>query len=100
MTIRTAKGMASFDSEYADLEIHACQQQLQRLETLEQIDAWYFSLCERIVAIRDRQSQTRNNKAVEKMVSYIQEYYTSSNLSIDMLAQLIGLTPNYFTEAV
>lgn len=96
MTIRTAKGMASFDSEDADLEIHTCQQQLLRLETLEQIETWYFRLCERIVAIRERQSQTRNKKAVDKMKSYIHEHYMDSNLTVDMLAKLIGLTVDYF----
>ena len=95
MTIRTAKGMSSFDREDPDLEIHTCQQQLLRLDTLEQIESWYLSLCERIVAVRDRESQSKNNKTVEKMADYIQEHYTDPNLSADMLSQLIGLSASY-----
>ncbi len=95
MTIRTAKGMSSFDREDADLEIHTCQQQLLRLDTLEQIESWYLSLCERIVAVRDRESRSKNNKTVEKMAEYIKEHYTEPNLSVDMLSQLIGLSTSY-----
>lgn len=96
MTIRTSKDMASFDSEDAYLEIHTCQQQLLRFDTLEQIEAWYFSLCTRIVAIRDKQSQNRNKKVVETIIAYIQENYTDSNLTVEMMAQMVGLTVNYF----
>jgi AraC-like DNA-binding protein len=95
MTIRTAKGMSSFDREDTDLEIHTCQQQLLRQDTLGQIESWYLSLCERIVAIRDRESRSKNNKTVEKMVEYIKEHYTDPNLSADMLSQLTGLSASY-----
>ena len=95
MTIRTAKGMSSFDREDADLEIHTCQQELARWDTLEQIERWYFSLCERIVAIRDKESQSKNSKSIEKVVEYIKEHYTDPNLSVDMLSNLIGLTASY-----
>ena len=95
MTIRTAKGMSSFDREDADLEIHTCQQQLARWDTLEQIESWYFSLCERIVAIRDKESQSKNSKTIEKVAEYINEHYTDPNLSVDMLSNLIGLTASY-----
>ena len=96
MTIRTAKGMVSFDSEDTDLEIHTCQQQLLRLDTLEQIERWYISLCARIDAIRDKQSQGRNKKVIDKMIAYIEENYINSNLTVEMMAQLVGLTVNYF----
>ena len=95
MTIRTAKGMSSFDREDADLEIHTCQQELARWDTLEQIERWYFSLCERIVAIRDKESRSKNSKTIEKVVEYIKEHYTEPNLSVDMLSNLIGLSASY-----
>ncbi|KRF42246.1 AraC family transcriptional regulator [Paenibacillus sp. Soil787] len=95
MTIRTAKGMSSFDREDADLEIHTCQQELTRWDTLEQIESWYFSLCERIIAIRDKESRSKNSKTIEKVVEYINEHYTDPNLSVDMLSNLIGLTASY-----
>ncbi|MBD0384060.1 AraC family transcriptional regulator [Paenibacillus sedimenti] len=100
MTIRTAKSMSSFDREDADLEIHTCQQQLLRLDTLDQIEAWYLSLCERIVAIRDRESRSKNNKAVEKMVEYIRDHYTDPNLSVDMLSQMIGMSASYVRKHI
>ena len=96
MTIRTAKGMVSFDSEDTGLEIHTCQQQLLRFDTLEQIERWYLSLCARIDAIRDKQSQGRNKKVIDKMIAYIEENYINSNLTVEMMAQLVGLTVNYF----
>jgi YesN/AraC family two-component response regulator len=95
MTIRTAKEMSNVDSEDADLGIYSHQQQLLRLETLKQIEGWYLSLCERIVTVRDREAQSKNNKTVEKMVEYIKEHYTDPNLTADMLSQMIGLSASY-----
>jgi YesN/AraC family two-component response regulator len=100
MTIRTAKGMSSFESEDADLEIHTCQQQLLRLDTLGQIETWYLSLCDRIVAIRDRESRSKNNKTVEKLVEYMKEHYMDPNLSVDMLSQIIGMSSSYVRKHV
>ena len=71
------------------------RQELVRMDTLEQIERWYFSLCERIVAIRDKESQSKNSKSIEKVVEYIKEHYTDPNLSVDMLSNLIGLTASY-----
>ncbi len=96
MTIRTSKQLAGHEIENAHLEIHTCQQQLLLLDTLEQIEAWYVSLCAKIVAIRDKQSQSRNKKIVEKVTAYIEENYANSNLSVEMLAEMVGLTVNYF----
>ena len=30
------------------------------------------------------------------MIAYIEENYTNSNLSVEMMAQMVGLTVNYF----
>jgi two-component system response regulator YesN len=100
MTIRTAKSMSSFDREDADLEIHTCQQQLLRLDTLGQIETWYLSLCERVVANRDRESRLKNNKTVEKLVNYMKENYIDPNLSVDMLSQMIGMSASYVRKHV
>lgn len=100
ITIRNAKEMSSFDREDADLEINTCQQQLLRLDTLEQIEVWYLSLCERIKAIRDKESHSKNKKTVGKMVEYMKEHYTNPNLSVDMLSHLIGLSTSYVRKLV
>ncbi len=68
---------------------------LARWDTLEQIESWYFSLCERIVAIRDKESRSKNSKTIEKVAEYIKEHYTDPNLFVDMLSNLIGLTASY-----
>ncbi|WP_028608968.1 AraC family transcriptional regulator [Paenibacillus harenae] len=98
MTIRTAKGMSSFDREDADLEIHTCQQQLLRLDTLEQIETWFHSLCERIVAIRDRTARSKNSKTVEKMTAYIKDHYSEPNLTLDVLSERVGLSTRYVRQ--
>ena len=49
----------------------------------------------RIVAIRDKESRSKNSKTIEKVVEYIKEHYTDPNLSVDMLSNLIGLTASY-----
>ncbi|XEC95836.1 AraC family transcriptional regulator [Paenibacillus tarimensis] len=98
MTIRTAKSMSSFNREDADLEIHTCQQQLLRLDTLEQIETWFISLCKRIVSIRDRTARSKNSKTVEKMVAYIKEHYMETNLTLDVLSELVGLSTRYVRQ--
>jgi AraC-like DNA-binding protein len=95
ITIRTAKEMSSFDRENADLEIHTSQQELLKLDTLDQIKMWYLSLCDRIIKVRNRESQSKNNKTIEKLVDYITENYKDVNLSVEMLSELIGLSPSY-----
>ncbi len=59
------------------------------------LESWYFSLCERIVAIRDKESRSKNSKTIEKVAEYIKEHYTDPNLFVDMLSNLIGLTASY-----
>lgn len=95
ITLRTAKEMSSFDRQNADLEIHTSQQELLKLDTLDQVKLWYLALCERIIAERDKEAQSKNNKTIEKLVAYLQENYTNVNVSVEMLSQLVGLSPSY-----
>jgi two-component system response regulator YesN len=95
ITLRTAKEMSNFDRKNADLEIHTSQQELLKLDTLDQTKDWYLALCERIMAERDKEAQSKNNKTIDKLVAYLQENYTDTNVSVELLAQLVGLSPSY-----
>jgi AraC-like DNA-binding protein len=95
MTIRVAKSMSSFEQADYSLEIHTCQQELLRLDTLEQMEAWYMNLCHKIVKLRDQESKSKNSKTVAAMVEYMKENYLDNNLSVDRMSQFVGLSTNY-----
>ncbi|RTE10822.1 AraC family transcriptional regulator [Paenibacillus whitsoniae] len=95
MTIRVAKSMSSFEQPDNSLEIHTCQQELLRLDTLEQMEVWYINLCQMIVKLRDQEFKSKNSKTVAAMVEYMKENYLDYNLSVDRMSQFVGLSTNY-----
>ncbi|MBB6734690.1 AraC family transcriptional regulator [Cohnella zeiphila] len=95
MTIRTAKGMASFEQAAVNLEIHTRQKELLHHDTLDQMEAWYLDLCLQIVKHRDQESKSKNSKTVAAIVEYMNEHYLDSNLSVDQMSQYVGLSTNY-----
>lgn len=95
MTIRTAKGMASFEQSAVNLEVHRSQKELLQHDTLDQMKAWYLALCRQIVQHRDQESKSKNGKTVAAVVEYMKENYLDSNLSVDQMSQYVGLSVNY-----
>lgn len=68
-------------------------------------DNWYdiermvMSVLEQIAAnIAERRSNRGKNKAVDSILSYIQEHYHESELSLDQLADKFELTPPYISK--
>jgi AraC-like DNA-binding protein len=104
MTVRTAKDMADTEKDDVHYALHSGQLHLMHWDTLDQIEAWYIDLCEKVIALRERQAASKNGNAVEKMLAIIQERFTDANLTADYLAEQVGLSTNYarriFKEAV
>ena len=104
MTVRTAKDMTDTERDDVHLALHSGQLHLMHWDTIEQIEAWYIGLCEKIIALRERQATGKNSNAVEKMLTIIREGFTDINLTADSLAEQVGLSTNYarriFKEAV
>ena len=79
MTVRTAKDMTDTERDDVHLALHSGQLHLMHWDTIEQIEAWYIGLCEKVIALRERQATGKNSNAVEKMLTIIRE---SSRISI------------------
>lgn len=104
MTVRIAKDMTDTERDDVHLALHSGQLHLMHWDTIEQIEAWYIGLCEKVISLRERQATGKNSKAVEKMLDIIREEFTDINLTADSLAEQVGLSTNYtrriFKEAV
>ena len=104
MTVRTAKDMTDTERDDVHLALHSGQLHLMHWDTMEQIEVWYIGLCEKVIALRERQATGKNSNAVEKMLTIIRERFTDINLTADSLAEQVGLSTNYarriFKEAV
>ncbi|WP_372631242.1 AraC family transcriptional regulator [Cohnella sp.] len=95
MTIRAAKSMSNLEQADHHLEIHTCQQQLWRLDTLEQMEEWYMDLCNQIIKLRDQESKSKNSKTVAALVEYMKVNYLDPNISVDQMSHYVGLSTNY-----
>jgi AraC-like DNA-binding protein len=95
ITVRTAKDMTDTERDDVYLELHSGQLHLMHWDTIEQIEAWYTGLCEKVIELRERQAASRNSNAVGKMLALIHERFTDANLTADSLADQVELSTNY-----
>ncbi|MCR2806312.1 helix-turn-helix domain-containing protein [Paenibacillus soyae] len=95
---RASKAMASGDLSGLSLDIGTLGQQLYRWETLDEIEEWFIGLGETAISLRDRQSSRKNVMIVEKLKRHIHAHYENPNLTVDMLADVAGLSVNYMRK--
>ncbi|SDD06949.1 Helix-turn-helix domain-containing protein [Paenibacillus sp. UNCCL117] len=95
---RTSKSMASGEVSGLGTDIGALGQQLFKWETLAQMEEWFAGLIEAAVSLRDKQSTQKNAMIVEKLKQHIHEHYTDSNLTVEALSELAGLSVNYLRK--
>ncbi len=95
---RASRTMASGDLSGLSHDIGTLGQQLYKWETLNQIEEWFIGLGETAISLRDRQSSQKNVVIVEKLKRHIQLHYENSNLTVDMLADVAGLSVNYMRK--
>ncbi|WP_159886953.1 helix-turn-helix domain-containing protein [Paenibacillus puerhi] len=96
-TARAAKTMAA-ESDEMPLDIEYLGQQLYQWETLEQIEAWYKELCAMAMSLREHQASQKNRLIVDKVKHYIHEHYVDSNLTVETLVEVGGLSTNYMRK--
>ncbi|MDF9839373.1 MULTISPECIES: AraC family transcriptional regulator [unclassified Paenibacillus] len=92
---RTSKAMAGADRNGLSTDIGALGQQLYKCETLEQAEEWFAGLAESAISMRDKQSSEKNVMIVEKIRQHIRQAYMDPNLSVEVLAEIAGLSVNY-----
>lgn len=65
--------------------------------SLEALKAYMIDLLEKAVALRDREKNTQGKKVLKKALEYIEDNYTKESLSLNAVAAVIGVSPNYFS---
>ena len=98
MTLRTAKGMIPTNNDELHTNYDNVYKELQQWDTLEEIKKWYLALCNNIIQIRYEKSNKKNEDLIKKVVQYITEHYHDPNISNEILAHLVGLSPNYLRK--
>ncbi|MBB6674042.1 helix-turn-helix domain-containing protein [Cohnella nanjingensis] len=71
------------------------------METLEQARAWLLKRFEDYRGNLESIQQLKENKfyrKIEETMQYIQDNFADSNLSVEVLAEVAGYTPNYFSK--
>ncbi len=49
------------------------------------------------VALRDKENDSQGRKALKKALAYIEENYMQESLSLNEIAAIMDVTPNYFS---
>ncbi len=84
----------------AEAEWGNTQEYLEKIETFhsfEEILTWLKELCEKLMHIIMRSRQDSSRKLGEKAIAFIEEHYTESGLSVDMVCQHLGVGATYFS---
>jgi len=71
------------------------------METLGQAKEWLLKQFDEYRKSLESIQHLKENKfyrKIEEAIQYIQNHYSDSNLSVEMLAEVAGYTPNYFSK--
>ena len=69
--------------------------QLQKFETLDEIETIFFDLFESISCSMELKKDNKYTKLIDDVVSIINSKYTDPNLSLDSLSEMVNLSPSY-----
>jgi YesN/AraC family two-component response regulator len=95
MTERTCKLIDNGTKQDTLLELTTFQKQLHIQDTLEQLGEWYLSFCSKIIELQTNVLSIKNTEATERMISYIHKNYGDPIMSVEVIAEHVGLSTNY-----
>jgi len=81
-----------------EINLESVKQNLMEYEDYDQLKQLFF---EQYFKIHDLRSAIKNSKAlnlVEESVAYINSHYNDPNLSASRIAEMLGITPQYFSK--
>ncbi|KQN96086.1 helix-turn-helix domain-containing protein [Paenibacillus sp. Leaf72] len=94
MAVRTSKGMVS-EAELLQSGMLSLPETIQKQETLEHMITEFAAACRRVMSQRDHSSSQTNVKAVSLIEEQVRSGYADPNLSVEGLAEAVGLSTNY-----
>jgi len=69
--------------------------QLNRAETLQEIEQLYFSLFDRLAEALDDKKNAKQDDLVTRIRTYIEQGYADQSLSVDSIADRLGMSATY-----
>ncbi len=99
--VKTMNPIAGQDSSKLSFNFDEINKILSELQTLEQVKLWMVSIFDEYQRIVEQINQIKNDKhykTVEKMQEYIKKNYHNMSLSVELIADMAGYTPSYFTR--
>ena len=72
--------------------------EFDRLETLEDIEAWMIKNCQAFASANGGKKSTENQAAARKIGEYINRNISNKNISLVDIGDALGLTPSYISR--
>lgn len=94
MTVRMSKGMIG-ENELLQSGMMSLPESIQKQETLDRMRSEFIAVCEKVIILRDHSSSQTNVKAITLIEDQIRAKYDDPNLSVEGLAEDVGLSTNY-----
>lgn len=63
----------------------------------EKLPAYFCSLLEKAMILRDRESDDQSRRVLKKALSYIEENFSQESLSLNSVAGEVNVSPSYFS---
>ncbi len=79
-----------------DLDFNNIYSNLNKNDTLEAAKAWLESYCSVIIHRIEQKKDNRQKDMIDKVLGYIKENYLRTDISAEMLSDMVRLTPGYF----
>ncbi|NLG02447.1 MAG: helix-turn-helix transcriptional regulator, partial [Clostridia bacterium] len=67
------------------------------LWTQEDLHSYMKELLERAIELRDRESESRSKRILQKAMEYIEANYAQESLSLNKVASITNVSANYFS---
>lgn len=93
--MRTRQNMGILSNEVMRLDYMDIQHKLNNYVSLNEIKEWIISIIYKVIDEKECHIQDKNVKIVEIVQRFIKENYQDSSLTIEKLAEMAGLSPNY-----
>jgi AraC-like DNA-binding protein len=68
------------------------------LDTLEQVHVWLREFYSNVLEFLKKKRENKNEDIISRIKMFIEENYHNSNISVEMLASMVGLSPNYIRK--
>ncbi len=84
------EGINNLTADFSDI-----YRRLGSMDTLDEIRDWFEGLYSSVLSALEARKDSKSDEVIGKLINYIECNYQNPNLTIDLLSDIIGLSPNY-----